>query len=138
MATTLLEQDVAILKRDIESFLIIINRLDVAIEKITTLSTDINKLVAIHSIKIELLEKMQEKSAVEEKELRKELEEQIKEDCSAILKELKLVRVDYESLDIRMKKIERLFWVITGAATIVGFVASFLTENFTALFSKMG
>ena len=125
-----LNTEVAILKREVADMKLIFNRLDTAIERITEVSSSVNRMLAVHEEKIANQEeasiRANQEFTTDIRELHsrittnyKELTDMIsmhhKEDAA---NQLKL----REDLNNRVGILEKWRWLIIGGSIVVGFV----------------
>ena len=130
--------DIAKLKKDVEEFDRIHNRLDIAIDKLTDVSTSIKSMLAVHSEKISrqeqideiIFEKLKERAG-EIDNVRRELTREIEQSEKRLLLEIKAIRVDIGS---RVGMLEKYRWIILGGAIVIGWIVS---NNFEAIMKLM-
>ena len=130
--------DIAKLKKDVEEFDRIHNRLDIAIDKLTDVSTSIKSMLAVHSEKISrqeqideiIFEKLKERAG-EIEEIRRELTREIEQSEKRLLLEIKAIRND---IGARVGMLEKYRWIILGAAIVIGWIVA---GNFEAIMSLM-
>ena len=121
--------EVAILKKEVADMKLIFNRLDTAIERITEVSSSVNRMLAVHEEKIanqeEVANRANQEFTTDVRELHsrittnyKELTDMIsmhhKEDAA---NQLKL----REDLNNRVGILEKWRWLIIGGSIVVGF-----------------
>ena len=130
--------DIAKLKKDVEEFDRIHNRLDIAIDKLTDVSTSIKSMLAVHSEKISrqeqideiIFEKLKERAG-EIEEIRRELTREIEQSEKRLLLEIKAIRND---IGARVGMLEKYRWIILGAAIVIGWIVA---GNFEAIMRLM-
>ena len=130
--------DIAKLKKDVEEFDRIHNRLDIAIDKLTDVSTSIKSMLAVHSEKISrqeqidevIFEKLKERAG-EIDNVRRELTREIEQSEKRLLLEIKAIRND---IGARVGMLEKYRWIILGAAIVIGWIVS---GNFEAIVKLM-
>ena len=130
--------DIAKLKKDVEEFDRIHNRLDIAIDKLTDVSTSIKSMLAVHSEKIArqeqvdeiIFEKLKERAG-EIDNVHRELTREIEQSEKRLLLEIKAIRVDIGS---RVGMLEKYRWIILGGAIVIGWIVS---GNFEAIVKLM-
>ncbi len=130
--------DIAKLKKDVEEFDRIHNRLDIAIDKLTDVSTSIKSMLAVHSEKISrqeqidevIFEKLKERAG-EIDNVRRELTREIEQSEKRLLLEIKAIRND---IGARVGMLEKYRWIILGAAIVIGWIVS---GNFEAIIRMM-
>jgi len=120
--------DIAKLKKDVEEFDRIHNRLDIAIDKLTDVSSSIKSMLAVHSEKISrqeqidevIFEKLKERAG-EIDNVRRELTREIEQSEKRLLLEIKAIRND---IGARVGMLEKYRWIILGAAIVIGWIVS--------------
>lgn len=146
--------DISYLKQDMAKVGLLVDRLDVTIDKLTEVSTSISQLLAVHETKItsqevlikqttDLMEKRRQETEDKlqlihgrissgEKELEKKIDSQYDE----IMKELKDMRKQsseqHTTLSSRITLLEKLVWIAVGAAAILGALISHI--DFATIF----
>ena len=122
--------EVALLKKEVSDIKVIFSRLDVAIEKITDVSSCVNRMLAVHEEKIANAEEAQIRANVEFtndiKELHsrvtsnyKELTEMITEQHKEQAQQMQELRNELAS---RVGVLEKWRWLIIGGSIVVGFI----------------
>ena len=124
------------IKKDLENVSNINDRLDTAIEKLTDVSSSIKSMLAVHEEKITKQEKTDEvifekikDRADEIDSVYRELQREINQVERRLLIEIKALRNDIGS---RVSMLEKLRWILLGAAIVVIFL---LTKDFGKLIS---
>ena len=120
--------DIAKLKKDVEEFDRIHNRLDTAIDKLTDVSTSIKSMLAVHSEKINrqeqvdeiIFDKLKDRSDKID-EVLLELSREIQSIEKRLLIEIKNIRID---IGARVGMLEKYRWIILGAAIVIGWIVS--------------
>ena len=122
------DQDVvtklAILERDISQITTLFEKLDVTIDKLSQVSTQINQLLAVHDEKIERSIKMEQEIFKLLENRRKEVNEQFDAIKKQIAEESRIHSKEHAELDVRLKNLEMWRWMVVGASAVVGFVIS--------------
>jgi DNA repair exonuclease SbcCD ATPase subunit len=153
MSTNSLETEVALLKKETIQMNQIFNKLDTAIDKLSTAASDISRILAVHEEKINSHDKIDTELFDLIEIRRKEMSEDIKElntrintiqkelanDISSTeqkimtaLVELKKdisanknsIESDNSELEDRIDSLEKWRWFIMGGGAVVGFIAS--------------
>jgi hypothetical protein len=148
-------QDFTSLQKDITKISTIVDRFDVAIDKLTEVSTSVSQLLAVHETKItahdvltkqtvELMEKrrvetddkiqiLHERISSGEREIKQKVDDQYDE----LMKEIKEMRAEsvsqHNSLSDRITTMEKWMWIVVGGAIVVGVILG--QVNFQAIFS---
>lgn len=122
------DQDVvtklAILERDISQITTLFEKLDVTIDKLSQVSTQINQLLAVHDEKIERSIKMEQEIFKLLENRRKEVNEQFDAIKKQMSEESRIHSKEHAELDVRLKNLEMWRWMVVGASAVVGFVIS--------------
>ena len=121
--------EVALLKKEVSDIKVIFSRLDVAIEKITDVSSCVNRMLAVHEEKIANAEEAQIKANTEFttdiKELHSRVTSNYKELTEMITMQHKEQALHIQQLqnDLngRVGILEKWRWLIIGGAIVVGF-----------------
>ena len=117
--------EIEVLKRDMELMASLASKFDTAIDRLTTVSNSIDKMLAIHENRLENQERQSEIIHTRITEFKKELLEEIKQ----LRKENE---EQHKSVSERLEKLERWRWFVVGVATAIGFILA----QFSA-FSKL-
>lgn len=141
-----LKIDVEILKRDMHQLNGLFSRLDVTIEKLGEVSTNLTKMIAVHENRLEQQEDADKKNhdmiqlLFEKVEERRKETETTKEDFRKditklhddILKEIKELKQNqneyYERSGRRIGALEKWKWMVVGGGILLGSIAGFLTK----------
>ena len=119
--------EIEILKRDMELLANLAGKFDTAIDRLTTVSNSIDKMLGIHENRLMNQEKQAEvihnritdfkKELIDEiKQLRKENEEQ------------------HKMVSERLERLEKWRWFVVGIAAAIGFILA-QVKSFSGLFS---
>ena len=126
------------LKKDVDYNINLNGRLDVAIEKLTDVSTSIKSMLAVHEEKIARQEQIDEiifdklkERAGEIDTVHRELSKEIQHVEKRLLIEMKQIKLD---IGARVGILEKYRWIIMGGAIVIGFIIS---RNFTTLLEMM-
>ena len=125
-----LNTEVALLKKEVSDIKVIFSRLDVAIEKITDVSSCVNRMLAVHEEKIANQEEAQSRANTEFttdiKELHsrvtsnyKELPDMITQHHKEQALQMQQIKNDLNS---RVGILERWRWLIIGGSIVIGFI----------------
>jgi len=120
--------DIAKLKKDVESTQGIADRLNVAIERLTDVSTSIKSMLAVHAEKISrqeqvdeiIFDKLKDRSDKID-EVRLELTREIQSIEKRLLIEIKNIRLD---IGQRVGVLEKHRWIIIGVIVAIGWILS--------------
>lgn len=136
--TTDLKVQIEGLKKDVENVSNLNSRLDLAIEKLTDVSTSIKQMLAVHEEKISRQEQIDEiifeKLKARQNEI-DDLESKMKSNIELsekrLLCEIKTLK---NSLNERVTTLEKYKWLILGGSIVVGWV---LSKNFAYIMNMM-
>ena len=136
--TTDIKVQIAGLKKDIENVNNLNGRLDLAIEKLTDVSTSIKQMLAVHEEKISrqeqideiIFEKLKERAG-EIDQVHRDLTKEIQQVEKRLLIEMKQMKLDIGG---RVGILERYKWLVIGGAIVVGWVFS---TNFKTIIEMM-
>ena len=126
------------LKKDIANVSNLNSRLDLAIEKLTDVSTSIKSMLAVHEEKISRQEQIDDiifgKLKDRESEIdnvHKELSKEIQQVEKRLLIEIKSIKLD---IGTRVGILEKYKWLIMGGAIVIGWI---LSTNFRFIIEMM-
>lgn len=148
--------EIELIKKDVSSLSMVIEKLDVTIDKLADVSNGLNRMISVHEQQItrqdqadkelfQLIE-MRRKEATENYEvLHKKMSEQkekleghvekLFENVMTEIKELRQDQVDHHRIMLeRVEHLEKWKWFVVGIATAVGFLLAHI-PNITNLFS---
>ena len=122
--------EVALLKKEVSDIKVIFSRLDIAIEKITDVSSCVNRMLAVHEEKIANAEEAQSRANTEFthdiKELHSRVTSNYKELTEMITMQHKEQALHIQQLqnDLngRVGILEKWRWLIIGGSIVVGFI----------------
>ena len=136
--TTDIKVQIAGLKKDVENVNNLNSRLDMAIEKLTDVSTSIKSMLAVHEEKISrqeqiddvIFSKLKDRQS-EIENVHRELSAEIQQSEKRLLIEIKQLKLDIGG---RIGILERYKWIILGASIVVGWI---LSTNFKNIIEMM-
>lgn len=120
-----LTQKVFDLQREVGQLITTHNKLDVMLDRLTVLSQDISKLLAVQSARLE----QQERVGNTLTGMIEKRKEEVDKELANI--ELKFDKIhekmdkQYEYLKSRFSTIEKWIWIVTGGGIVVGYLLSF-------------
>ena len=125
-----LNTEVALLKKEVSDIKVIFSRLDIAIEKITDVSSCVNRMLAVHEEKIANQEEAQSRANTEFttdiKELHSRVTSNYKELTDMITQQHKEQAQQMQELRNelagRVGVLEKWRWLIIGGSIVVGFI----------------
>ena len=136
--TTDIKVQIAGLKKDIENVNTLNGRLDLAIEKLTDVSTSIKQMLAVHEEKISRQEQIDEiifdklkERAGEIDTVHRELSKEMQQVEKRLLLEIKQLKLDIGG---RVGILERYKWLVLGGAIVIGWI---LSTNFKTIIEMM-
>ena len=137
--TTDMKVQIAGLKKDIENVNNLNSRLDMAIEKLTDVSTSIKSMLAVHEEKISrqeqiddvIFSKLKDRQS-EIENVHRELSAEIQQSEKRLLIEIKQLKLDIGG---RIGILEKYRWLILGGAIVIGWVFSTNFKNIIELMS---
>ena len=121
--------EVALLKKEVSDIKVIFSRLDIAIEKITDVSSCVNRMLAVHEEKIANAEEAQIKANTEFTTDIKELHSRVTSNYKELTEMITLQHKEQalhiqqlqNDLNGRVGILEKWRWLIIGGAIVVGF-----------------
>ena len=121
--------EVALLKKEVSDIKVIFSRLDVAIEKITDVSSCVNRMLAVHEEKIANQEEAQSRANTEFTTDIKELHSRVTSNYKELTEMMQLhhkeqalhIQQLQNDLNGRVGILEKWRWLIIGGAIVVGF-----------------
>lgn len=126
------------LKKDVENVNYLNNRLDVAIEKLTDVSTSIKQMLAIHEEKIKRQEQIDDiifdnlkERAGEIDQVHKELSREIQQVEKRLLIEIRQMKLDIGG---RVGILEKYKWLVLGGSIVLGWI---LSTNFKTIINML-
>ena len=122
--------EVALLKKEVSDIKVIFSRLDVAIEKITDVSSCVNRMLAVHEEKIANAEEAQIRANVEFTNDIKELHSRVNSNYKELTEMITMNHKEQalhiqqlkNDLNSRVGILERWRWLIIGGAIVIGFI----------------
>lgn len=127
--------DIVHLKTDMAQINVLVERLDVAIVKLTEVSSSVTQLLAVQGSRLDqqketnnqmsgLIEKRKEELEKTKKDFKEEMEKL----NNKIIHEMQLMREEFKgqhnTLSKKISDMEKWRWIVTGGALVVGFLLS--------------
>ena len=136
--TTDIKVQIEGLKKDVENVANLNTRLDLAIEKLTDVSTSIKQMLAVHEEKISRQEQIDEIIFEKLKERAGKIDQvhrELSKEISGVEKRL-LIEIKQLKLDIggRVGILEKYKWLVLGGSIVVGWI---LSTNFSSIVDMM-
>jgi len=133
--------DIIEIKKDMSSISAVVGRMDITIEKLTEVSSNISKILAVQTEKVEQTIKIQDRLAdvIERRreEVNKDFEEiyeKMSKDKDKIFDEIKKLREEqqkqHESINSKISNIEKMMWLYMGGFSVIVFIISQLPNIF--------
>lgn len=134
-----LYKDVYQLKAEIQHVNTLVDRLDIAIGQLSTVSKNISELLAVQGTRLQYQEKMSEQlteliqksnreGAKNTDEIEAALNHKIERLENELVAEIKSLRDEnkkqHEEMKSKLALVEKWIWVVTGGAAVVGFIVS--------------
>ena len=126
------------LTKDVENVNHLNNRLDVAIEKLTDVSTSIKQMLAIHEEKIKRQEQIDDiifdnlkERAGEIDQVHKDLSREIQQVEKRLLIEIRQMKLDIGG---RVGILEKYKWLVLGGSIVLGWI---LSTNFKTIINML-
>lgn len=138
-----LYRDVYQLKAEIQHVNTLVDRLDVAISHLSTVSKNISELLAVQGTRLQYQERMSEQlseliqrtnkeSSKNNDEIESTLNKRINDLEKDVLNEIKNLRDEnkkqHEEMKSKLGLVEKWIWVVTGGAAVIGFIVSKLAS----------
>jgi chromosome segregation ATPase len=126
------------LESEVEVLKAVVSKLDASIEKISQVSSDIGRLLAVHEQRIDQLERTDERRMDDIKELHsrittgnREIMDKLDEKIDALAKADKeqheALKKSMDDVKGRVDVLERWRWMIVGGAVVIGYMMSHLS-----------
>ena len=109
--------DVEILKRDMELVSALAEKFDIAIDRLTEVSTSVDKMLAVHENRLENQEQQREILHQRISDLKRDITDEFR-----MLRDEN--RKQHAEVNERLTKLERWRWCVVGMATVVGFIVA--------------
>lgn len=138
-----LYRDVYQLKAEIQHVNTLVDRLDVAISHLSTVSKNISELLAVQGTRLqyqermseqlsELIQKTNKESSKNNDEIETSLNQRINTLEKDLMQEIKNLRDEnkkqHEEMKSKLGLVEKWIWVVTGGAAVIGFIVSKLSS----------
>jgi hypothetical protein len=149
-----LETEVNSLQKDMAQIGVLVDRLDITIEKLTEVSTTVSRLLAVQENRLENQEKISDKiqaslenHRIETNRTVKEIYDKIQVVETDLLKDMdsnqdKVIKkieelkseanIQHQEMSDRMTRLERWMWILVGGGIVLGVIAQ--NMNFGNLF----
>jgi hypothetical protein len=115
------QTDIGSMQRDLDILVALVEKFDIAIERLTAVSTSVEKMLAVHETRLQSTERQTEV-----------VHQRITDFKKDVIEEIKSLRVEndtqHKDVSDRLARIERWKWFVIGIASGVGFIASTLVQ----------
>lgn len=113
------------LQRKTERIDVVLDRLDASIEKLTEVSQNVSRLLAVHEEKLDQQERINTHFNNLLEQRRTEVEDKL-EDIWDELKEIKTEQKNQHfEINEKLNKFERFVWMVGGGGVVLGFILSY-------------
>jgi putative NADH-flavin reductase len=123
-----LETEVKILQKDLVTFQTILDRFDTTISKLTEVSNNLNKVIAVQESKIKTQEKDIEIIHKRISDTQEELGSQLSEHYKVILDKIKELqkeqKIHANEMSTRVNSLEKSRYILIGGSVVLGFLLS--------------
>lgn len=123
-----LETEVKILQKDLVTFQTILDRFDTTISKLTEVSNNLNKVIAVQESKIKTQEKDIEIIHKRISDTQEELGIQLSEHYKVILDKIKELqkeqKIHANEMSNRVNSLEKSRYILIGGSVVLGFLLS--------------
>ena len=109
--------DVELLKRDMELVSALAEKFDIAIDRLTEVSTSVDKMLAVHENRLENQEQQREILHQRISDLKRDITDEFR-----LLRDEN--RKQHAEVNERLSKLEKWRWLVVGMATAVGFLVA--------------
>ena len=109
--------DVELLKRDMELVSALAEKFDIAIDRLTEVSTSVDKMLAVHENRLENQEQQREILHQRISDLKRDMTDEFR-----MLRDEN--RKQHAEVNERLSKLEKWRWLVVGMATAVGFLVA--------------
>ena len=109
--------DVEILKRDMELVSALAEKFDIAIDRLTEVSTSVDKMLAVHENRLENQEQQRDILHQRISDLKRDMTDEFR-----MLRDEN--RKQHAEVNERLSKLEKWRWLVVGMATAVGFLVA--------------
>lgn len=127
--------DIVHLKTDMAQINVLVERLDVAIVKLTEVSSSVTQLLAVQGSRLDQqketntqMSSLIEKRKEELEKTKKDFKEEMEKLNNKIIHEMQLMREEFKgqhnTLSKKISDMEKWRWIVTGGALVVGFLLS--------------
>lgn len=123
-----LETEVKILQKDLVTFQNILDRFDITINKLTEVSNNLNKVIAVQDSRIDTQEKAIEILHKRITDMKDEIHEELSDHYQVILEKIKELQAEQkihaDEMSRRVDALEKWRYIVMGGAVALGFLLS--------------
>lgn len=123
-----LETEVKILQKDLVTFQNILDKFDITINKLTEVSNNLNKVIAVQDSRIDTQEKAIEILHKRITDMKDEIHEELSDHYQVILEKIKELQVEQkihaDEMSRRVDALEKWRYIVMGGAVALGFLLS--------------
>ena len=123
-----LETEVKILQKDLVTFQNILDRFDSTINKLTEVSNNLNKVIAVQDSRIDTQEKSIEIVHKRITDMKDEIHEELSDHYQVILEKIKELQVEQkihaDEMSKRVDALEKWRYIVMGGSVALGFLLS--------------
>jgi len=123
-----LETEVKILQKDLVTFQNILDKFDITINKLTEVSNNLNKVIAVQDSRIDTQEKAIEIVHKRITDMKDEIHEELSDHYQVILEKIKELQVEQkihaDEMSKRVDALEKWRYIVMGGAVALGFLLS--------------
>lgn len=123
-----LETEVKILQKDLVTFQNILDKFDITINKLTEVSNNLNKVIAVQDSRIDTQEKAIEIVHKRITDMKDEIHEELSDHYQVILEKIKELQVEQkihaDEMSRRVDALEKWRYIVMGGAVALGFLLS--------------
>lgn len=139
-----IKTDVALLKHDIDRLGELFDKLDITIEKLTEVSSGINKMLAVHENRLGqqeeitrqiflLIEERRKETSEKMEKLHTKIAQQRQEVDDNISKRMKSIDEKLDKVTDLVNKLNLWKYMVIGGAGVAGFVVSFIVSKLSGI-----
>lgn len=150
MSQESLKTDVQLLKKDVEQISEFLKRLDVAIEKLSEVSTGISKIIAVHDKRMEVNERTDQQifDILEDRKneheddksklysrinsVEKHVNDRVTDNHNRVLERIGELeshnQTQFQRLEQRLQSLDRWRWLMIGGGAVAGFLANYIMQ----------
>lgn len=123
-----LETEVKILQKDLVTFQNILDKFDITINKLTEVSNNLNKVIAVQDSRIDTQEKAIEIVHKRITDMKDEIHEELSDHYQVILEKIKELQAEQkihaDEMSRRVDALEKWRYIVMGGAVALGFLLS--------------